>query len=174
MRRTLGILGIAVVGLALVGITSAAAAEESQQEQGRGKGRGAIAIGQLRERDGGVATIDLRAASGRGRTAGNLHFYSPEHGYYNGAVRSLSVQDGAITASGGGALTQPDGQRVRVRFDAYIPADGRNVTISVQGRDGFAYTLAGNLDPGLVKAGDPRAALKRARSGDRPKLPARV
>lgn len=110
----------------------------------------AIAIGQLVEDDGERATVDLRGASDGARVGGTLRFYSADHGYYNGAVRTLSVENGTIKATGAGGLLKPDGTRAAVKYTASISPDKR-VEIAVTGRNDFAYTLAGRLDPGLVK-----------------------
>jgi len=115
----------------------------------------AIAIGQLVEADGESATVDLRATRHDGQTFGALRFYAPDHGYYNGAVRHFTVESGRIIATGGGVLVEPDGHRRLVRFTATIPLDGKAVSIAVQGFQGFAYTLEGDLKPGFVQAGEP-------------------
>lgn len=159
--KTIGITGAAVVIAALLatGIVSisvgghGAAAQEGEA--------GAItldpprvlptlvgvAIGQLEEADGESATVDLRATIRDGTAGGAFRFYSDEYGYYNGGVRSFTVEDGVIHVSGAGGLTQPDGTRVVVRYDATFAPDGTS-SIHVQNRT-LDYTMEGTLD-GLV------------------------
>ena len=113
-----------------------------------------VAIGQLEEADGEEATVDLRATIRDGKPGGALRFYSEEYGYYNGGVRSFTVEDGVIHVSGAGGLTQPDGTRVAVRYDATFASDGTS-SIHVRGRD-LDYTMEGTLD-GLVHVWEPPA-----------------
>jgi len=110
----------------------------------------AIAIGQLTENDGEEATVDLRAIDVGRRVRGSFRFYSEEHGYYNGGVRSLTCDDGVITAKGGGKLTQPDGTRINVVYEATFDASDGSSVITVKSKDGFEYTMEGTLD-GLIK-----------------------
>ena len=117
----------------------------------------AIAIGALKEADGGHSIVDLRAALREGDARGNLRFYCPEMGYYNGGVRTLSVENGIIKATGAGPLHRPDGQRVPVHYEAEINQGTKHVTIRVQGREGVHYSMEGVLEPGFVKAGAPPA-----------------
>ncbi|MBI2939802.1 MAG: hypothetical protein HYY04_05130 [Chloroflexi bacterium] len=156
MRRTPGILIAlgAVLALLTVG-TATAAGTPPRKAEADSPTTVAIAIGQLEEQDGDSATLDLRAATRDGKTGGTLRFYSPTEGYYNGGVRTLAVENGAIKASGGGGLIRPDGTRLLVRYTAEISADGQQVKILVRGRKGLEYTLAGRLDPGFVWAGAP-------------------
>ncbi|HZT06728.1 MAG TPA: hypothetical protein VFC51_06830 [Chloroflexota bacterium] len=158
MRRTIAIvIGVAASAF-VIGIGSARA-QSNQQAQGVPLTAIAVAMGQLREADGGTATIDLRAGARNDKAIGNLRFYSPTDGYYNGAVRALTVTNGAVHATGGGALVEPDGSRQRVQFTADFSADGQQVTITVQGSGAESYTLAGRLDPGFVRAGAPSTVL---------------
>ena len=114
----------------------------------------AVAIGQLTEDDGETGVIDLRAAIRDGKAGGNFRFFSEEYGYYNGGVRTLSVENGVITVTGGGGLFPPDGKRVQVRYTAtFAIADGAT-EITVTGKDGATYTMEGTLD-GLIRAGAP-------------------
>ncbi|MEX2159403.1 MAG: hypothetical protein WEB04_08375 [Dehalococcoidia bacterium] len=116
----------------------------------------AAAIGQLTEDDGETATVDLRGTIRDGKPGGALRFYSEEYGYYNGGVRTLTVDDaGLIHASGNGGLVQPDGTRVAVHHDATFAPDGTS-SIHVRGRD-LDYTLEGTLD-GLVQVWEPPTA----------------
>ena len=117
----------------------------------------AIAIGTVTEADGGQCTLDLRAADRGDATHGNLRFYCPDDGYSNGGVRTLTVTNGAIAATGQGGFTKTDGTRSKVQFNAQISADGQ-VTVAVTGAK-ENYTLSGHL-AGKVQAGPP--ALKRA------------
>lgn len=113
----------------------------------------AVAIGQLSEDDGETATVDLRGTIRDEKAGGALRFYSEEYGYYNGGVRTLSIDDaGTIHASGNGGLTQPDGTRVVVHYDATFALDG-TTSIHVRGR-GIDYTLEGSLD-GHVQVREP-------------------
>lgn len=156
MRRILSLAALASLAFALLSFGFVGAAEPNAASGApQSPMAAAVAIGQLKEQDGGIATIDLRAGNRDGRTSGNLRFYSSEVGYYNGAVRRLPVVNGAIQAAGGGGLLRPDGSRVRVRFTADLSADGQQVTITIKGANGAAYSLSGKLDPGFVKAGMP-------------------
>ena len=114
----------------------------------------AIAIGQLNEADGGVATVDLRAAIRDGKTRGALRFFSDEHGYYNGGVKTLAIADGKFTVTGGGGLFLPDGTRKQVRYSAVFSTDSGQAEITVKGKDGFQYTMSGTVD-GLVTVKTP-------------------
>ncbi len=114
----------------------------------------AVAIGKLTEDDGGTATVDLHAAIRDGKAGGNFRFFSEEYGYYNGGVRTLSVENGVISVTGGGGLFRPDGKRVQVRYSAtFAIADGAT-EITVTGKYGASYTMMGTLD-GLIRAGAP-------------------
>jgi hypothetical protein len=174
MRQITPIKGFALA-LALVAALTVGSATAAPRDGEAGAARQrldtvAVAIGQLLEDDGGRATIDLRAHSAGGQAGGALRFFCPVEGYYNGAVQTLSVENGAIKATGGGGLVRPDGTRWPVRYTAAIAADGSRVEIVVTGRDGFKYTMAGRLDSGVVRAGDPRALVKPA-TGTIPTLP---
>jgi len=116
----------------------------------------AIAIGQLNEADGETATVDFRGAIRMDGVGGNLRFFSEEYGYYNGGVRTLSVEEGIIHATGGGGLFQPDGTRIGVRYEAEFVIESGETTIHVMGKDGLDYMMEGTLD-GLVHAGPPPA-----------------
>ena len=168
MRRPFGIVITlaAVVSLFVVGTASAAGPNPAKEQEDTDQAQRttvAVAIGQLQEADGETATIDLRAGARDGRVGGTLRFYSPEEGYYNGAVRTLKVENGAIKASGGGGLFRPDGTRTQVRFTFDSSADGQTVTIVVRGRGGLEYEMTGRLDPGLVRAGTPSEVAAGAR-----------
>ena len=115
----------------------------------------AVAIGQLTEDDGETGVIDLRAAIRDGKASGNFRFFSEEYGYYNGGVRTLSVENGVISVSGGGGLFPPEaGKRVQVRYTATFAIDSGATEITVTGKDGATYTMEGTLD-GLIRAGTP-------------------
>ena len=113
----------------------------------------AIAIGQLREADGETATVDLHATIRGGQVGGNLRFFSDD-GYYNGGVRTLSVQNGVIRAAGAGGLLKPDGTRVIVAYEAEITVATKRTSIHIRGA-GIDYTLHGVIEPGFVFAGSP-------------------
>ncbi|MBI4492363.1 MAG: hypothetical protein HY690_06175 [Chloroflexi bacterium] len=169
MRRTLGILiGLgAIVALFAVGTASAQEAKQPRAQASLPT-LVAVAIGQLKEADGGSSTIDLRAGLRDGQSRGNLRFYDPAVGYYNGAVRSLSLENDTIKASGAGGLFRPDGTRIGVRYLAEISTDGQHVSITVQGRNGYQYALSGRLDPGLVRAGSPQSLVPTATRSQTP------
>jgi len=115
----------------------------------------AVAIGQLQEESGESFTVDLHAAIRDGVPGGALRFYGDEVGYYNGGVRTLSVEDGVIHVTGGGGLFKPDGTRAAVRYSAEFSLDGSHAAITVQGRD-YTYTMEGTLD-GFVHVFTPPA-----------------
>jgi hypothetical protein len=119
---------------------------------------GAVAIGQLVGGDGPASTLDLRAGARAGHALGTLRFFCPMFGYYNGVVRALTVENGVISVSGGGALVKPDGTRQRVRFSTTIAADGKAVTFSAEGADGLRYRRSGTLEPGYIRVGTPAGA----------------
>ncbi len=170
MRKALAI-AVAVVAAATLFSLGTAYAEEPDRPKDK-KDRPevvAIAIGLLNEADGDKAIVDFRAAKGDERTGGNLRFYSREHGYYNGAVRRLTVEDGIVKAAGGGGLWRPDGTRTRVRFTAEFSVESKLVAIKVQGREGYEYTMEGKLDPGFIRAGAPPEREKEQQRPDRPK-----
>ena len=156
MTRIIGI-GLALLLLAVLTVGAAGAAPKDKPSTV------AIAIGQVVEDDGMRNTFDLRAQSDGQRTGGTLRFFCPHKGYYNGAVRTLAVENGTIKATGGGGLIQPDGKRVRVTYTATIRPDKR-VEMVVTGKN-VDYSMVGSLQPGFVKAGDPRALLDAAPSG---------
>ena len=114
----------------------------------------AIAIGQLQEHDGDRATVDLRAGIRDGKTGGALRFFSEEHGYYNGGVKTLAIEDGKFTVTGGGGLFLPDGTRKQVRYTAVFSTDSGRAEITVKGKDGFQYMMSGTVD-GLVTVKTP-------------------
>jgi len=115
----------------------------------------AVAIGQLVEPSGESFTVDLHAAIRDGTPGGALRFFGDEVGYYNGGVRTLSVDGGVIHGTGGGGLFRPDGTRVPVRYSAEFSTDGSHAKITVQGRD-YQYTMEGTLD-GFVHVYTPPA-----------------
>lgn len=117
----------------------------------------AVAIGSVKEADGGRAIVEFRAAQRGEGAAGNLRFYSPETGYYNGGVKKLSVEGDIIKAAGAGPLTRTDGERVAVHYQAEFNQRTKQVTIHVQGREGLDYSIEGAFDPGFIKADAPPA-----------------
>jgi hypothetical protein len=165
MKKFLGIgAGVLVVGLTMIfavvafsGSSSAQTATPGADVAGAGtqdasvagKPTVAIAIGQLNEADGGTATVDLRAGIRGGKTGGALRFFSDEHGYYNGGVKTLTIEDGKFTVTGGGGLFLPDGTRKQVRYSAVFSMDSGQAEITVKAKDGFQYTMSGVVD-GLV------------------------
>ena len=162
MWKTLGLLLAVATVVGIAGLTTAHAAPDGPGKKREGERPSLVAIvfGSLRESDGDRSVVDLRAVIRDGAARGNLRFYSPDTGYYSGRVRTLSVQNGVIRASGAGPLLRPDGQRMPVRYEAEITEGTKHVTIRVQGREGVHYTLDGALDPGFVKAGAPPAPEK--------------
>ncbi len=172
MKKLLGIgAGVLVAGLTTIfavaafggqssaqtvaqGTDAAGSAARSGDPSAAGKPAVAIAIGQFNEADGGTATIDLRAATRNGKTRGALRFFSDEHGYYNGGVKTLTVEDGKFTVTGGGGLFLPDGTRKQVRYSAVFSTDSGQAEITVKGKDGFQYTMSGTVD-GLVTVKTP-------------------
>jgi hypothetical protein len=161
-------VGVGVMALALGGLSMAATGTASAEEpEARPRlerlrqlrahvQQVAIAIGGVAESGGDTATIDLRAAKGAERAGGTLRFWDEEHGYYNGVVRTLTIEGGVIHATGAGPLWTPEGERVPVRFDLTIDEASKQVTIVIEGREdaGYGYTLAGTLE-GFIFAGDP-------------------
>lgn len=172
MKKFLGIgAGVLVAGLTTIiavaafsGQSSAQTAAPSTDAAGSavrtgdpsaaGKRTIAIAIGQLNEDDGGSATVDLRAGIRGGKTGGALRFFSDEHGYYNGGVKTLTIEDGRFTVTGGGGLFLPDGTRKQVRYTAVFSTDSGRAEITVKGKGGFQYTMSGIVD-GLVTVKTP-------------------
>lgn len=143
-----------VTGTALAAPGDATDAQRSDRAQRPQPEVVAIAIGTLLEDDGGQSWLSLRAGSAGDRVGGNFRFFCDEAGYYNGAVRSLTVEGGAIHAEGGGGLWRPDGTRIGVRFTLDISPDGAT-EVSVVGRD-YEYTMTGTLD-GFIFGGSPPA-----------------
>ena len=133
---------------------SSAEAQERPQARPR-PGVVAIAIGQLNPTEGRNAWLSLQAAKVGDKARGNFRYYSAGAGYYNGNVRVLTVENGAIHAEGAGGLRRPDGTRIPVRFTVDISADGSRTTVSIKGAD-YDYTKSGSLD-GHVYAGPPPA-----------------
>ena len=82
----------------------------------------AIAMGAIQEPSGGHTWLSLQAGTGTDGTRGGFRYYCEEAGYYNGAVRPLTVTEGAIHAEGAGGLRRPDGTRMRVQFTLDIAA----------------------------------------------------
>ena len=158
-RFAAGLLALAVLApLAMVAVSEAAPGDRPQRPPAAERPRPdvrAVAIGELREADGESCTLDFHAAALGERARGQLRFHCADHGFYVGGVRTLTVENGAIRAQGGGPLTAPDGTRKAVRYEASISADGSQVTIRVTGRD-LDYTLSGRLE-GFVRAGAPPA-----------------
>jgi hypothetical protein len=151
LRRVIGVaLALALLASQTIGTASAQSATPPGATTRVPTRTIAIAIGQLIEDDGERATVDMRGATDGARAGGALRFYSADHGYYNGAVRTLAVENGTIKATGRGGLIKPDGTRAAVQYTATITPDKR-VEIVVTGRNGFTYTLAGRLDPGFVE-----------------------
>ncbi|GEM_PF-5888939 len=157
MQRFLGVLvALGLMGSVLTAVSvSAAPSTERPSGEGEATTVAVVAIGQLVEDEGDVVTLDLRAAQRGDRVAGNLRFYCPDMGYYNGGVRTLEVDGDLIKVTGSGPLLKPDGARMRVRYQAEIKISDKSVRIAVEGRDDFSYTMKGALDPGLVRVFTP-------------------
>jgi hypothetical protein len=152
MKKAFGIgAGLFVVALsafgAVAGLTNGSSAS-TQTTQTTG-GFVAIAVGQLEEDGGEYATVDLHAGNRNGKIGGALRFFSEEYGYYNGAVRTVKVENGVIHVTGAGGLFPPGGGRVQVRFDATFSTQDKHGEIKVTRANGTTYTMSGTLD-GLV------------------------
>ena len=146
--------GIVTIDIGTSGEPAAAAPEERDGEHAR-PSLVAVAIGQLVEdaESDMTTTVSLQAAIRDGEAGGNLRFFCEEVGYYNGGVRTLSVENGIITVTGAGGLFRPDGTRIGVYYRAEFSIETGMATISVEGRD-FEYTMTGVLD-GLVTVKEP-------------------
>jgi hypothetical protein len=157
-----GALALVALG---AGLLAAGPSDAEAQERPQARPRPelvAVAIGQLNPAEGRTAWLSLQAGMSGDQARGNFRYYSPSAGYYNGNVRMLTVQGGAIHAEGAGGLRRPDGTRMRVRFTVDISADGAQTVVAIAGRD-YDYSKSGSLD-GFVFAGPP---------ADRPALPPR-
>ena len=150
MRKLLIVFSLLAAAVTIAPIAAAYAAPKREHPDVV-----AVALGTLNESEGDQAVVDFRAGKTGDDAKGNLRFYSEEHGYYNGAVKRLSIENGVIKAAGGGGLVKPDGTRFPVRFEAEFHASSKRVSIKVQGREGYQYTLDGVLDPGFIKIGNP-------------------
>jgi len=117
----------------------------------------AVAIGELQGTGGAYATVDLRATVKNGTTGGTLRFYAEGDGYYNGGVKSFTCLNGQITVKGGGGFVKPDGTRIAVVYEAHFDKITGQATITVKAKNGFQYTLTGNLN-GLTWCGNPTQA----------------
>ncbi|HEY8766640.1 MAG TPA: hypothetical protein VIP09_05180 [Dehalococcoidia bacterium] len=117
----------------------------------------AVAIGELQGTGGAYATVDLRATVKNGTTGGTLRFYAEGDGYYNGGVKSFTCLNGQITVKGGGGFVKPDGTRIAVVYEAHFDKTTGQATITVKAKNGFQYTLTGNLN-GLTWCGNPTQA----------------
>jgi hypothetical protein len=172
MRKFASIAGSLAVAAVTAVVALAAFSGGSSAAPGDGTGAGlreplvpaslvAIAIGQVVEEGGETATIDLHASIRDGRAGGNFRFYSEEYGYYNGGVKTLKVEDGVITATGGGGLFPPEGGRVQVRYTAVISMEDNHVVVTVKGKN-LQYSIEGTLEDGFTFAGDPKSQLPPA------------
>jgi hypothetical protein len=151
------VLALTALGAGLLA-TGPSGAEAQERPDGRPRPElVAVAIGQLNPAEGRTAWLSLQAGKVGDRARGNFRYYSPGAGYYNGNVRLLTVENGAIHAEGAGGLHRPDGTRVRVRFTVDISADGSQTTVSIKGAD-YEYSKSGALD-GHVHAGAPPARM---------------
>jgi len=99
-----------------------------------------------------AAYIDFHAAVGPERQGGNLRFWTEDDGYYNGGVRTVTINGQNVHAEGAGPLWR-DGTRVPVKFTLDLNGDSDHVSITVKGRD-LDYTLEGTVD-GFVFVGPP-------------------
>ena len=110
----------------------------------------AIALGAVTGDE--EAYIDLHAAVGPERQGGNLRFWTEDDGYYNGNIRTVTINGQNVHAEGAGPLWH-DGKRVPVRFTLDLNGGSNRVSVTVKGRD-LEYTLAGTVD-GFVFVGPP-------------------
>lgn len=150
-------LGAAAFGIFAVAGTSASAPATAAAPAATAPSLLAVAIGELQQTGGAYATVDLRATVKDGTTGGTLRFYAEGEGYYNGAVKGFTCVNGQITVKGGGGFVKPDGSRIAVVYEAHFDKATGQATITVKGRNGFQYTLTGNLD-GLTWCGNPTQA----------------
>ena len=160
MRRIPWLSLLTLVGVMMMEVTASASAAPATVPAAVAitSTAGVVAIGQFVGGDGPVSTLDLRASTRLGRTLGTLRFFCPMFGYYNGVVRTLTVENGVISVAGGGGLVKPDGTRHLVRFSATIVAATRAVTLTIEGANGLRYHRSGTLEPGLVRLAPPASA----------------
>lgn len=146
---TIAVIAALALMLTVSGTASAAPGDERHVRQDTV----AIAIGTIGEPDGGHTWLSLQAGIAAGISRGGFRYFCAEAGYYNGAVRQLTVTDGAVHAEGAGGLRRPDGTRMRVTFVLDIAADGSSATVKITG-DNYEYEMSGPLH-GFVFAGNP-------------------
>lgn len=167
----LGAFVLATAAVAMPGMVSAEGPDLPSQAQGKAKAKGlqerperlrqaveharptavAIALGAIEGDE--EAYLDFHAAISSERQGGNLRFWTEDDGYYNGGVRTVTINGQNVHAEGAGPLWQPDGTRVPVRFTLDLNGGSNRLSITVQGRD-LEYTLEGTID-GFVFVGAP-------------------
>ncbi len=167
----MGVLVLATTIVAIPGSASAEGPELPAQAQGKARPKGlpdrpeqlrqavqherptavAIALGAIEGDE--EAYLDFHAAISSERQGGNLRFWTEDDGYYNGGVRTLTINGQHVHAEGVGPLWQPDGTRVPVRFSIDLNGGSNHVSITVRGRD-LEYTLEGTVE-GFVFVGAP-------------------
>lgn len=104
----------------------------------------AVAIGNVLN-DTTDPTLDLRAHDANGEQGGAFRFFCEKMGYYNGAVKTLDVEDGVITATGAGGMWKIDGTHVKVEFVLTVDTDAGTADVTITG-PGVDYEASGDLD----------------------------
>ena len=170
MALSLGVVVLAAAAVAVPGLASAEGPTLPAQAQGKAKGldgteRQRPQQAQDRERPTAVAVafgaieadeeayIDFHAAMGSERQSGALRFWTEDDGFYNGAVRTVTINGQNVHAEGAGPLWKTDGTRVPVRFTIDLNGGSNHVKITVVGRN-LEYTIEGTVE-GFVFVGAP-------------------
>ena len=143
---------LAMVGVLGLGVTAAPAQAAGDAAAKPGKATARVAVtGDLVEPDGGVVKVNLHATERGDTDRGNLKFTSAEYGAYQGKVQTMTEDASGVKATGAGALKGANGKRQKVTFTATFANDGSSATITMTGKDGKTYTMAGRLQNGSVK-----------------------
>src|SRR5438552_3306938 len=108
MKKVLMVALAAGALIGLVGIVTASAAPNEAKGDKTPPSLVAFAIGSVKEADGDRSIVDFKAGLTGGDAHGNLRIFSTDMGYYNGGVKSFSVEGGIVKASGAGPLLRPD------------------------------------------------------------------
>jgi hypothetical protein len=165
LALSLVVVALGTAAVVLPTLASAEGPQNAPQAQAKVRPEGKARPPADRERPSAVAIafgavagdehayIDFHAATGSDRQAGNLRFWTEDDGYYNGAVRVLTINGQNVHAEGAGPLWKTDGTRVPVRFTLDLNGGSNRLRISVQGRD-LEYTLEGRIE-GFVFIGAP-------------------